>query len=119
MPNTEVHLRQANHNEAFFDAIKPDLYSDWAVTVLFYSALQYVDAYLAKLGHLDPGTHEARDGFVRQYQPIREVSREYFRLKNYSVNARYYAARFSPVNVRGLHLGDFETIKARMMAELP
>src|SRR5437762_2448334 len=45
MPGTQDHLDQAQHNEQFFAKIDPSVNGDWAVTVLFYAALHYVDAY--------------------------------------------------------------------------
>lgn len=118
MPDIGIHLNQANHNEAFFDSIDLNTYSDWAVTALFYGALQYIDAYLASVGYVDPGSHDVRDSLVRRYNPTRQVVREYFRLKNFSRTARYYAGRFGAEQVRQLRSREFQRIKARMTAEV-
>ena len=119
MPDTRVHLDQARHNEAFFSEMSLDLYGDWAVTVLFYSALHYIDAYLAKMGHIDPGSHDVRDGLVSRFPETRAVARQYFRLKNFSSSARYYGAHFTRSEANSLRLGEFDAVKARMMAQLP
>lgn len=119
MPDVRTHLQQAQHNETFFAGIDLRSYSDWAVTVLFYAALHYIDAYLAQAGHLDPGVHDVRDSLIRRYVPTRQVARQYFRLKNFSRTARYYGGRFFPADVTGLYRGEFETVKIAMTAQLP
>ena len=118
MPRTSEHLDQAAHNEAFFASIEVATYSDWAVTALFYSALHYVDAYLARQGHEDPGDHDMRDTLMRNYPVTRAVWNEYRRLKSFSRSARYYAARFKPGEVTGLRLGSLEPIKDRIRSVL-
>lgn len=115
MPDVSTHLQQATHNEAFFSGINLDVYGDWAVTVLFYTALHYIDAYLATVGQLDPGSHDVRDSLIGRYAPTRQVWREYRRLKSFSRSARYYGSRFSPGDVRGLHLTALTAIKTRML----
>lgn len=119
MPDVREHLQQASHNETFFSQINVDSYSDWAVTVLFYAALHYLDAYLAKQGVFDPGSHDVRDPLIRQFPLTRAVARQYFRLKNFSRSARCYGARFSRSDVTGLQRGEFEAIKTQMMQQLP
>jgi hypothetical protein len=118
MPGTPEHLDQARRNEGFFSCIETPLYGDWAATVLFYTALHYVDAYLARQGHVDPGDHDTRDNLMKDFPATRAIWREYCRLKNHSRSARYYAARFSKVDITGLERGSLEPIRARMKAEL-
>jgi hypothetical protein len=118
LPDVRVHLQQAQHNEAFFAAIDVNSYGDWAVTVLFYAALHYIDAYLAQRGHFDPGSHDVRDGLIRQYGPTRQVARQYFRLKSFSGTARYYGGRFAMADIAQLRLNQFEVVKTRMTAEI-
>ncbi len=119
MPDVRTHLQHAAHNEAVFAKIDANVDGDWAVTILFYSALQYVDAYLAKIGYLDPGEHAQRNRLIQANSLTRGVWRHYSRLKSYSENARYYAKIFSRSDVNGLKLGDFDVVKDRMTANLP
>lgn len=63
MPLRDDHLNQAQHNLEFTESLDPTKYSDWIATGLFYTALHYVDAFLATKGH-HPGKHDVRDGFV-------------------------------------------------------
>jgi len=94
MPNTATHLGQAHHNEQFFLCFDRRVYSDWAATTIFYAALHYIDAFLAHVGISDPGGHDVRDDLVATRPELVPVSRDYFRLKSRSRNARYYARRF-------------------------
>lgn len=94
MPNLTDHILQAHHNEAFYEDIDKNTYSDWAMTVLFYVALQYIDAFLATVGMANPGGHGVRDREVNGQAQLQSIANLYFRLKNRSQNARYYCARF-------------------------
>lgn len=95
MSDLADHILQARHNEAFYDNIDKNTYSDWAMTGLFYAALQYIDAYLATVGTVDPEGHGVRDQEVNARVDLRPIAKLYFRLKNRSRNGRYYCARFS------------------------
>jgi hypothetical protein len=107
-------LDQARHNERLFGLIDRNRFSDWAVTLLFYAALQYIDAYLATQGEHDPGGHDVREDLIRRDKAIRDVLPQYLRLKSFSRTARYYAGRFTPFEIEGLKRGSFEPIKARV-----
>lgn len=52
MPSDAKHLDQANHNEDLLshlsDVSKQSIFSDWYVTVAFYTALHYVEAIIFK-----------------------------------------------------------------------
>ena len=110
MPNLDDHILQARHNEAFYENIDKNAYSDWAMTVLFYAALQYIDTFLATVAMVDPGGHGVSDQEVNAQAHLRSIANLYFRLKNRSRNARYYCARFS--------LGELERCRTQDLAQL-
>jgi len=110
MPNCADHIIQARHNETFYDNIDKNAYSDWAMTALFYAALQYIDAFLATVGMVDPGGHGVRDQEINAQAHLRSIANLYFRLKNRSRNARYYCGRFS--------LGELERCRNQDLAQL-
>jgi len=118
MPDQATHIAQANHNAAFRDTIDHSVYSDWAVTVIFYEALQYVDALLAKLGNIHPGGHDIRDDKISERPELRPIARFYFRLKNRSRNARYHAARFALGEVDRCKNEDLRRIKDHILPQL-
>lgn len=89
MPGTNAHLGQAEHNLNLFAALDVEKYSDWAATVLFYTALHYVDAYLAKTISYDPDGHSARDKAIERTATLRSIRSNYRSLKDSCHNARY------------------------------
>jgi len=70
-PDPAPHLEQAEHNENFFHAVRRK-FPDWALTGLFYSALQYIDAFLAKKGQM-PHDHKTRAWFVSMTAGLKEL----------------------------------------------
>lgn len=111
MPGVREHLAQAEHNERFFGTIGLDRDGDWAMTVLFYTALQYIDAYLASMGELDPGGHDIRDRLISGTPQLRRLLSDYDALKSRSRTARYYAGRFTRKQVEDARDGPFTRIR--------
>jgi len=61
---------------------------DWAIVILFYSALHYIDSFLAgKYKH--PKSHELRDTEVESNGTLHPIYNDYRRLKDGSRQARY------------------------------
>jgi hypothetical protein len=57
----DQHLEQARHNEAFLrflDTSAPEEYFDWKFTVLYYTALHYMRAYIKLKGLTVGSNHE-------------------------------------------------------------
>ncbi|MBS1823530.1 MAG: hypothetical protein JST61_16420 [Acidobacteria bacterium] len=96
MATSQEHVAKADNNAAFGKSL--DLGSqcniDWALTALFYSAVHYVDAYLANSGNPPHAynTHGKRERFVATDSKLKRVNREYMDLKNFGINARYYCS---------------------------
>lgn len=118
MPDKATHIAQAAHNAAFRATTDSSIYSDWAVTVTFYEALQYVDALLDKLGNQHPGGHDVRDQEIHRQPQLRPIARFYFRLKNRSRNARYNAARYSVAEVERCKTEDLRRIRDHVIPQL-
>jgi uncharacterized protein (UPF0332 family) len=95
------HLRQARHNEALASQLgSPPIEAyDWAITILFYSVLHFVDAYLLQQHGIVPRGHSAtlnrrtgqrnpgRNDYVNQHLPL--ISSAYRILYDTSRLARY------------------------------
>src|SRR5208337_3068619 len=65
MASQEEHIKQAQHNESFSLSIKETPYLDWVVTGIFYSALHYIEGYLAiNDGH--PDIHAVRNEMIEE-----------------------------------------------------
>jgi hypothetical protein len=89
LSNFKFHRERVVHNEQFTASLR-DPYWDWAVTATFYTALHYVEAYLAKkTPPIHSQVHPDRDDNIRRDGVLKQVWSNYRDLKNQSVNARY------------------------------
>jgi hypothetical protein len=71
---------------------------DWAVTMLFYSAVHLVDAYFAgKNSH--PPNHQSRETDIQRNGSLSDVYRAYLQLKDWSRAARYEAVGFDAAKI--------------------
>ena len=116
MPTKEEHLETALHNEQLAEVLAASKFTDWAVTVYFYTALHYAHAVLAIYGQ-HPQSHEATAPLVRSNQVLKRIWKEYRCLQVASRNARYYAAKISPQHLHDVQIA-FGTIKGYIRAEL-
>lgn len=100
MTDRAQHIARARANREFADQLlslgrdtanQPAL--NWAVTVAFYAALQYVEAFLADQG-LHSANHPDRDQKMISAPIPQDVYAAYKMLKKFSEDARYYLADF-------------------------
>jgi hypothetical protein len=87
LASKDEHLAQAEHNE-FFVSSTDNPFFDWKLIGMFYSALQYVDAYLATQ-NIHPPDHGERSRQMGNFLKFRPILRDYRDLKNESRTARY------------------------------
>lgn len=91
MPTKNEHIKKAERNEAFaFFLAEKTKYLDWAITILFYSALHYIDAVLA-VSLADPEDHKERKAQMSVNDTTKRVYQEYRTLETASWNSRYFA----------------------------
>ena len=116
MVTAQQHLYLAERNERFAETIAalPDRFFDWEVTTLFYSALHYVSAYLATLGH-HPSSHHQRGVLVNNLTAVWD---EYQNLFLLSMAARYYATPITIQQADEAKDYDFRRVKEEMLALL-
>ena len=116
MPTSQEHLAQARRNEEFLVTIRalPVRYAEWETVALFYSALHYVDAFLATLGE-HPRNHRIR---IARVNSATALQHEYQDLFDASMEARYEA--LTPTTARADHLmvGPFLRVKEEMLSLL-
>lgn len=122
MPSKLDHISKAQHNEQFAGKVEQTLssYRDWALTAYFYSALHYVEAYLAtKTPPVHSPDHRARDDeFVRD-PVLSQIFAEYSDLKNDSTNARYQVYSVSPIDITKYAIPNHTRIKSYILSQLP
>jgi hypothetical protein len=114
-----AHLDEAAANYRRYrwllDANEPD----WALTLLFYSALHLIQAY-AEQEATHPGAapapadHPARRAYVADR--LRSISRAYRALQEASEDARYDLARYSAQEVREFHDDEYTRVREGLRA---
>jgi len=91
VPAFHQHRDKAIHNEDFVAELN-NPYWDWAITATFYSALHYVEAFLAcKPIPIHSRNHEVRDDNIQRDALLTRIYDDYRQLKDDSHNARYDA----------------------------
>ena len=94
MPTRADHLAQADKNERLAQIIGESGTSferptDWEVTMLFYSALHPVDAYLEQSQGVHPVSHRNREWYVSNVTQLRPIVRHCIDLYERSLDAQY------------------------------
>jgi hypothetical protein len=115
VPTKEQHVSKAEGNAklALSLALDNQTRIDWALVILFYAAMHYVEAYLAKSGvHLR--SHETRDRAMSREFALRKIFKEYADLKYYGYNARYEFASFKATDVTDRASKRYDAIKAHL-----
>jgi hypothetical protein len=97
VPQRHEHLGRAEQTEQLALALNRHLpvCIDWAVVMLFYSALHYIDAFLAGK-NVHPMSHKQRDEEIERNGSLSEIYGAYRRLKDLSRAARYEIPNFPP-----------------------
>jgi len=109
-------VRIAQDNEEFadtFDLSHPHKHLRWAVTVIFYAAVHYVEAYFDLRYNRHHNSHKRRQRSIRNNGQLRRIYNLYRSLEDESRNARYDGKNFSPDDVEDLK-GNLENIKEEM-----
>jgi hypothetical protein len=90
MPRDDQHRVKAELNEAFAGGLTvADPTSEtWAVVATFYSALHYVETYLAK-HNIHPQSHKERFEVIMRDARLKDAYPDYKFLYQLSITARY------------------------------
>lgn len=107
------HIAKAQENERLSQSLEQGPHYDWAVTVLFYAALHWVDAHLSAVG-IHPKDHRDRKKYIKRRSNLAAIRGHYFYLKERSEDARYDCVAFSRVKVQDMRQKKFEPLKQHM-----
>lgn len=66
---------------------------DWAVAVMFYAAVHYVEVYFA-MRNIHPTSHSGREGIISRDKKLRGIYATYRELKDDSGETRYQCHLF-------------------------
>ncbi|HEX5140341.1 MAG TPA: hypothetical protein VFX19_05335 [Dehalococcoidia bacterium] len=119
MPDQQRHREAAEHNEHLARELLRDTEGGWAAVLTFYSALHYIDSFLATRGH-HPRNHGERRGYISRLGPLREIYPDYRTLESRSRDARYGLLRITPALAQSLldrELSDVKHLIARLTHE--
>ena len=88
--SSDEHIRKARNNRSFANAIKTDVPTlrEWRVTVSFYSALHFVQAWLSYRG-VFPENHGERSRCIMGDNSLASIWRTYRDLSDLAHKARY------------------------------
>ena len=116
MPTEQEHLMQAARNESLYSDLcrlytSVPKYTEWEIVALFYSALHHVEAYFYMQGGQHSGSHRERNRLIRESADFRAIARDYMRLYNLSIVARYELEHISMDRIRGSENNEYAAIK--------
>ena len=116
MSDWQQYLRKAERNERLADELAslPQRYPEWEITTLFYSALHYVNAFLATQGQSTNYHRERYDLLDSQTT----LGKDYDTLFQRSMNARYDYDEFTTQEADQLKAGPFRSVKEGILALL-
>jgi hypothetical protein len=94
------HVKKAKENEAFAATLDLSTQAgvDWSMSVAFYTALHYVQAFLLTHTPFAPVLHTERDNAINSTQ-LKAIYNEYRELKTFSRDARYDVPGFNKKDV--------------------
>jgi hypothetical protein len=97
----EEHLTKSSQNEAFAKALDTSTVCgvEWAITMKFYAALHYVQAYFASKTGRAPTTHDRRASAIQRDPRILGAYDDYRFLEDLSRDARYNYSNLQPGHI--------------------
>lgn len=122
MATKEQHVDKAHRNATFAKALTLDTQTsiEWAFISLFYSAMHYVEAYLAKksVAPILHDSHAKREKLIASTSELRSLYREYMDLKRFSMDARYFCVSMKESDFKGDALAAHNVIETKIKAVL-
>lgn len=121
MPNTNEHLKIIDNNYRVLNHLvtpDPAKYTNWCVTIIFYMALHYIHAYLAKFNNEHPDNYPALQHLINADPKLKPLYTKYRSLEDDSRKARYDGEDFTIPNMRNDSLKWFRDIQSNILSFL-
>ncbi len=123
MPSEIVHRCQAEHNKQFLDwlDLNTTQYLDWAVTVIFYTALHFVEWLLATKNlpkGLHSDSHDNRHQAMGRVSELKPIYLDYRELETQSHRSRYEGVQFRRDFVKSTLMPKLEKIESHIRASV-
>ena len=112
MPQPLEHIAQAEKNERLYEILIGTEFNDWAITVLFYAALHYVDASFTEQTGVSPRNHNSRNYMVAKTRNMMQIKYHYAELFQWSLNVRYNVFQVSTDDALEVKMRLFDPIRA-------
>jgi hypothetical protein len=116
LPLKDEHISKAERNEQFANVVGQGKFIEWAITILFYSALHYVDAVLA-VSVIHPDSHSQRDDAIGKNDTLMRVRPEYRTLETLSQNSRYRSMKIEPSDLHEAQK-NFDILRAHLRGRM-
>jgi hypothetical protein len=102
VPTRDEHVQKAEGNQTVNDLLDASTQAriDWKLIITFYTAMHYVEAYLAKNLSQHVRSHTTRDNYIARDAGLRKIGIVYSHLKFYGYNARYEPPQFKAKDVQ-------------------
>lgn len=117
----KFHISKAKRNERFYRKhdLNTSTFNEWAVVVLFYASLHYVDAVLSQDISLsdelrDPGDHLTRRKAILRCANLLPILRYYLELYDRSRDARYRRTSFPEGSLHNIKTSLFEPVQSHL-----
>lgn len=108
---TQAHLRQAQQNFRLYHRLCAEgEFPDWTLTLMFYTVLHLVQAYVRQYGDWIPQTHEERRDFIQEDPRLQVIQYDYRRLHDQSRNVRY--------NLRPITFEEVQNLEGRQFGRI-
>ena len=117
MASVEEHLDQFEHNLSVSSKLEAADDYDWAVTTLFYAALQLMQAYMIR-HDLVADSHRRREQLMLGHAGLQPIVDQYRALRNLSEHARYECRRFSREEFDSIRNGSFTSVTTHLRSLL-
>ena len=121
MPQTDKHfdIIEDNHSAlAHLANPEPSKYTNWCVTIIFYMALHYIHAYLAKISNQHPDSHAALQPLIQKDSKLSPLYTKYRHLEDDSRKARYDGEKFTIPQMRNESIKWFKDIQSSIFSLL-
>ena len=120
MLDSAGHKVQAERCEAFLriSSGAAGQFCEWLITIRFYAALHYVDAFMMTQAPKTWHRHDQRLLKMRDFPETRAIRTAFLRLYELSREARYLGTPFTPADVTQEAEPLFQTVRNAMRSAL-
>ena len=114
MPSQANHVRAARANEELARHLLSTSWNNWATVAAFYSALHWVDAFLASRLNHHPADHRVREQLVATTADLRPIYGHYRALFRRCNQVRYELRTFTAADMAALIQHELDPVRDQL-----